>query len=315
MSRKIYVVTGGAGFIGSHIAARLLKDGHTVRVIDNMFSGRQQNLDYLASLNGDYSFYNASITEYGTILPLLKDAEIVFHQAALVSVPLSLAEPHKTNDICVNGTLNVLYAAKEQGVKRVVYAGSSAAYGNTQLESIGEDVIPAPISPYGVAKLAAEYYCQAFYHSYGLETVVLRYFNVFGERQDPRSAYAAVIPKWITRILQGERPLIFGTGEQTRDFIYIENVVHGNLLASNVPDIGGQVFNMATGSKIDLLQLVDMLNEVMGTNISPIHEPARAGDILHSRANINKAESMLGYTPIVPFIEGLRKTVVGYRGS
>jgi UDP-glucose 4-epimerase len=315
MSKTTYVVTGGAGFIGSHIASRLLKDGHTVRVIDNLFSGRQSNLDYLASLNGDFSFYHQSITDFDALMPIFQGAEVVFHQAALVSVPLSVAEPEKTNDICVNGTLNVLRAAHKNGVRRVVYAGSSAAYGNTAAEIIGEDIIPAPISPYGVAKLAAEYYCQAFYHSYGLETVTLRYFNVFGERQDPRSAYAAVIPKWITRMLRGERPLLFGTGEQTRDFIYIENVVHGNLLASTAEGVAGEVFNMATGGKTNLLELSDMLNEVMGLNLDPIHEPIRAGDILHSRANISKAEQGLGYQPIVPFIDGLRKTVDGYRAE
>jgi UDP-glucose 4-epimerase len=310
-----YIVTGGAGFIGSHIAARLLKDGHRVRVIDNLFSGRQANLDYLASLNGDFSFYHLSITDYDAILPIFAGADTVFHQAALVSVPQSIAEPDKTHEICVTGTLNVLRASHKHDIKRVVYAGSSAAYGNTEIESISEAVIPAPISPYGAAKLAAEYYCRAFTHSYGLETVTLRYFNVFGERQDPSSAYAAVIPKFIVRMLRGERPTIFGNGEQTRDFIYIQTVVHGILLAASVPGVAGQVFNMATGDKINLLELMDMLNEAMNTNMQPILADPRAGDILHSRADIGEARSKLGYTPIVSLMDGIKQTIEGYRNG
>ncbi len=310
-----YIVTGGAGFIGSHIAARLLQDGHRVRVIDNLYSGRQANLDYLASLNGDFAFHHVSVTDYDAILPVFAGADFVFHQAALVSVPQSIAEPDKTHDICVTGTLNVLRAAHKHDIQRVVYAGSSAAYGNTAIETISEAVIPAPISPYGAAKLAAEYYCRAFTHSYGLETVVLRYFNVFGERQDPNSAYAAVIPKFIVRMLRGERPTIFGDGQQTRDFIYIQNVVHGNLLAMSVPNVAGQVFNMATGDKINLLELMDMLNEAMNTNMQPIHAEARAGDILHSRADIGEARNQLGYTPIVSLMDGIKQTIEGYRAG
>jgi UDP-glucose 4-epimerase len=313
MSKTSYMVTGGAGFIGSHIAARLLRDGHTVHVIDNLLTGKQENLDYLASLGGDFHFHRVSITDYDALLPLFQGIEVVFHQAALASVPLSVAEPEKTHEMCVTGTLNVLRAAQKAGVRRVVYAGSSSAYGNTDIASIDEGVIPAPISPYGVAKLAGEYYCQAFYHSYGLETVILRYFNVFGARQDPNSHYAAVIPRFITRMLRGERPIIYGTGEQTRDFIYIDNVVHGNLLAASRSGVAGQVFNMATGSTINLLELVDALNETLGTSLAPVHEPARAGDILHSGANIDKARQMLGYQPVVSLIDGLHATADDYR--
>lgn len=307
------LVTGGAGFIGSHIAARLLRDGHRVRVLDDLSSGQQTNLDYLARINGDLAFYHHSITDFDAILPLFADVTWVFHQAALVSVPQSIAEPARTHEICATGTLNVLRAAHQQGVQRVIYAGSSAAYGNTAVEAISEAVIPEPISPYGAAKLAAEHYCHAFTHSYGLETVVLRYFNVFGGRQDPASAYAAVIPRFIVSMLRGERPTIFGDGQQTRDFIHIDNVVHGNLLAASTAGVAGEVFNMATGDKITLLTLMDMLNETLGSNIQPIHMPARAGDILHSRADITKARQLLGYAPVMSLLDGIRATVTDYR--
>lgn len=308
-----YLVTGGAGFIGSHIAARLLQDGHTVRVIDNLFSGSQANLDYLAGLNGDFSFHQQTITDYDAIAPLFAGVDVVFHQAALVSVPQSIADPQATHEICATGTLHVLRAAQQQGVQRVVYAGSSAAYGDAAQQPVAETQAPAPISPYGAAKLAAEYYCQAFWHSYGLETVILRYFNVFGERQNPQSAYAAVIPKFLVRMLRGEAPTIFGTGEQTRDFIHIANVVHGNLLAASTPGIGGEMFNMATGERINLLVLMDRLNEALGTNLEPTYAPARAGDIMDSCANIHKARTRLGYAPVVSLQDGLEMTAHYYR--
>ena len=307
-----YAVTGGAGFIGSHIATRLLKEGNSVHVIDNLITGRTENLDYLKSLDGDLTIHQVSITDYDDLLPVFDGVEVVFHQAALASVPRSVANPRETNLHCVTGTLNVLDAARNSGVRRVVYAASSSAYGDQEGQYKKETMVPEPISPYGVAKLAGEFYCQAFYASYGLETVALRYFNVFGERQDPQSEYAAVIPKFITRMQKGVQPTIYGTGEQSRDFTYIDNVVHGNLLASESNDAVGQMMNLATGGRVSLLELIESLNKVMGTSIEAIHEDARAGDILHSQADVSKAEDLLDFAPVVPFEEGLRRTVAWY---
>lgn len=307
-----YLVTGGAGFIGSHIAEHLLKEGQTVHVVDNLLTGRTENLDYLKSLNGDLTIHQVSITDYDALHAIFEGIEIVFHQAALASVPRSVANPRDTNLHCVTGTLNVLEAARHRGVRRVVYAASSSAYGDQDGQYKVETMVPAPISPYGVAKLAGEYYCQAFHAAYGLETVALRYFNVFGARQDPQSEYAAVIPKFITLMQAGKRPVIYGTGEQSRDFTYIDNVVHGNLLASQSDDASGQMMNLAAGGRVSLLELVDKLNHVMGTSIAPIHESERAGDIMHSQADINKAENLLDFAPVVDFQEGLRRTVAWY---
>jgi UDP-glucose 4-epimerase len=308
-----YIVTGGAGFIGSHIAERLLKEGHSVRVVDNLITGKEEYLEHLKSLNGDLSVHITSITDFESLPPIFKGAEVVFHQAALASVPRSVEDPLSTHAHCVTGTLHVLKAAQETGVRRVVYAASSSAYGDQEGDYKTESMVPEPISPYGAAKLAAEYYCKVFYHVYGLETVALRYFNVFGARQDPQSEYAAVIPKFITRMLQGQAPIIYGDGQQSRDFTYIDNVVHGNLLASTAPDAAGQMMNLAMGGNVSLLQLVDKINAILGTNITAKHEPARAGDILHSQASIEKATELLDFSPIVSFDEGLRRTVEWYK--
>lgn len=310
---KTYVVTGGAGFIGSHIVARLIQDGHHVRVIDNLLTGKESNLHYLRSLNGDLVVYRTSITDLPSLPPILAGADTVFHQAALPSVPLSMKDPLNTHEHCVNGTLNLLIAARDAGVRRVVYAASSSAYGDQPGEAKVETMQPAPISPYGAAKLMGEYYCRVFFTAYGLETVALRYFNVFGARQDPTSQYAAVIPKFITAMLDGQRPTIYGTGEQTRDFTYIDNVVHGNLLAAEAPRAAGEVINMATGGQISLVELSDKLNAILGVDLPPIHEEARIGDILHSRADIEKARDLLEFAPVVDFDEGLRRTVEWYR--
>jgi UDP-glucose 4-epimerase len=315
MAKKTYVVTGGAGFIGSHIAARLIQDGQTVRVVDNLLTGKQENLDYLRALNGDLTVHSVSITEFETLHPVFEGAEVVFHQAALPSVPLSVEKPLETHAHCVTGTLHVLKAAQETGVRRVVYAASSSAYGDQEGEFKLETMSPDPISPYGAAKLAAEYYCKVFNACYDLETVALRYFNVFGARQDPNSQYAAVIPKFITLMAEGKRPIIFGNGEQSRDFTYIDNVVHGNLLASEAPDAAGEVMNLATGGQVSLNELLAMLNNIMGLNVEAIYEPSRAGDILHSRADIHKAQDLLDFAPIVSFEEGLRRTVEWYQAN
>jgi nucleoside-diphosphate-sugar epimerase len=308
-----YVVTGAAGFIGSHIAERLLRKGERVRVMDNLLTGRRERLDYLQSLKGDLSITIASITELGKLRAVFHDADYVLHQAALPSVPRSIAAPLETHLHCVNGTLNVLVAARDAGVKRVVYAASSSAYGDQAGAAKVETMKPAPISPYGVAKLTGEYYAAAFNHSFGLETVSLRYFNVFGPRQDPTSTYAAVIPRFIKAMLAGESPTIYGDGTQTRDFTFVDNVVHGNLLACKAPGADGETFNLATGGRIAIIDLVRQLNAIMGRDVKPIHSDERPGDIKHSRADIGKARDRLGFSPIVSFEDGLRRTVDWYR--
>lgn len=308
-----YIVTGGAGFIGSHIAARLLSEGHTVRVVDNLLTGRQSNLDYLQSLNGHFSFHNISITDYDALETVFAEVDTVFHQAALSSVVRSMENPREAHEICATGTLNVLQAAHKQGVRRVVYAASASAYGNVESDQIDESFVPAPISPYGAAKLAGEYYCQMYTQAFGLETVALRYFNVFGERQDPDSEYAAVIPKFISLLLDGKTPTIFGTGEQTRDFTHVDNVVQANLLASQSNDAVGQVMNLATGESVSLLYLLERLSDLMGIEVKPKFEPMRSGDIMHSSASIERAETLLDFAPIVKFDAGLAKTITWYQ--
>ena len=308
-----YVVTGAAGFIGSHISERLLRDGQQVRVIDNLLTGKQAHLDYLKSLNGDLSITVGSIADLDTLQDLFRGADYVIHQAALPSVPRSVADPLETNVHCVDGTLKVLIAARDAGVKRVVYAASSSAYGDQAGAFKTEAMSPAPISPYGVAKLTGEFYAKAFYYSYGLEIVALRFFNVFGPRQDPDSTYAAVIPKFIKLMLNDERPSVYGDGTQSRDFTYIDNVVHGNLLACTSADSVGEVINLASGGQVVLNDLVDKLNAQLGTKLPSFYVPQRPGDILHSRADISKAEQLLGYEPIVGFDEGLRRTVDWFR--
>lgn len=308
-----YVVTGAAGFIGSHIAERLLREGARVRVIDNLLTGKQANLDVLKSLNGDLSITIGSIAEPKTLRALFQNADFVLHQAALPSVPRSIADPLETHRHCVTGTLNVLIAARDAGVKRVVYAASGAAYGDQAGDTKVETMSPAPISPYGVAKLTGEYYATAFSHNYDLETVSLRYFNVFGPRQDPTSTYAAAIPKFITAMLRGERPAIYGDGTQSRDFTFVDNIVQGNLLACKAPRADGETINLANGGRILINDLVAQLNKIIGTNLAPTHTDERPGDIKHSRADIAKARDLLDFAPIVSFEAGLRRTVDWYR--
>jgi nucleoside-diphosphate-sugar epimerase len=303
---ETYVVTGGAGFIGSHIVERLLKEGHCVRVIDNFSTGKRANLDHLS---GDLAVHQVTITDRAALPPIFKGADYVFHQAALASVPRSIDDPFSTNDANVNGTLNVLVAARDAGVKRVVYAASSSAYGEVIADYQVETMQTHPLSPYGVSKLAGEYYCQVFTQVYGLETVALRYFNVFGPRQDETSQYSAVIPKFISAMLSGSAPTIYGDGEQSRDFTYIDNVVHGNLLALKAPDAAGEMMNLATGGSISLLQLVEKINRLLGTSFEPIHAPERPGDIKYSRANVAKITDLLDYAPVVDFDSGLARTI------
>lgn len=306
---ETYIVTGGAGFIGSHIADRLLREGHRVRIIDNFSTGKRENL---AVLTGDLEVHEVSITDREALPSIFEGVDYVFHQAALPSVPRSIDDPLTSNEYNVTGTLNVLIAARDAGVRRVIYAASSAAYGDIEGDYKVEAMPPRPMSPYGVSKLAGEYYCQAFTEVYGLETVALRYFNVFGPRQDETSHYAAVIPKFIAAMTRGSAPTIYGDGSQSRDFTYIDNVVHGNLLATKAPDAAGQMMNLATGGKVTLLELVDKLNRQLGTQLDPILEAPRPGDILHSRAGIDKARDLLDFAPVVDFDTGLARTIEWY---
>lgn len=307
---ETYVVTGGAGFIGSHIAERLLKDGHRVRLIDNLSSGKRANFTYL---QGDLHFHDVSVTDLKALRPLFEGVDTVFHHAALASVTQSVDDPLLNHDYNVTGTLNVLLAARDAGVRRVVFAASSAAYGDNPAAYKTETLLPAPLSPYGAAKVTGEYYCQVFSSVYHLETVCLRYFNVFGPRQDPQSQYAAVIPLFVTALLRGESPTIYGDGLQSRDFIYIDNVVHANLLAAQSAAASGHIMNIASGQHLNLLQLIGKMNTIIGTDIQPLHAPERAGDIKHSCADISKARHLLHYEPVVDFDSGLARTIDWYR--
>jgi UDP-glucose 4-epimerase len=305
-----YLVTGGAGFIGSHIATALVKRGDRVRVLDNLSTGHRDNL---AHLGNQIEFIKGDLVDRGAVVRALDGVEVVFHQAALASVPRSVVAPLDTNAACVTGTVNLLDASRHCGVRRIVYGGSSSAYGDQPTPAKHEGLLPAPVSPYAAAKLAGEFYCQAFTATYGIETVSIRYFNVFGPRQDPQSQYAAVIPKFITQILAGKRPTIFGDGRQSRDFTYIDNIVHGNLLAAVAPAAVGKTINVACGEQYNLLELMAAINRVLGTDVEPIFAAARAGDVRDSLADITLARRLLQYEPIVGFEEGLRHTVDYYR--
>ena len=305
-----YLVTGGAGFIGSHIAQALLSRGEAVRILDNLSTGHRRNI---AQLTGDVDFLEGDLLDGQVLSRAVEGVEVIFHQAALASVPRSIAAPLETHEACVTGTLQLLNQARDAGVRRLVYAASSSAYGSRDQSSRMETDLPAPISPYAVAKLAAEYYCQAFYTTYGLETVCLRYFNVFGPRQDLDSPYSAVIPLFIRAMLRGEQPVIFGDGHQTRDFTFVENVVQGNLLAADAVGAAGRVINIANHHQTSLLELIALLNEVLQLDIEPQHKPERVGDVRHSLANIDLARELLGYQPAVTLQEGLRESIDYYR--
>jgi UDP-glucose 4-epimerase len=307
---SVYLVTGGAGFIGSHLAAALLERGNRVRVFDNLSTGNRANLEHLGNR---VEFVRGDLVDGGAVERALADVEVVFHEAALASVPRSVDAPLDTNAACVTGTVTLLDAARRCGVRRVVFGGSSSAYGDQPIPAKHEALVPMPRSPYAAAKLAGEFYCQAFTATYGLETVTLRYFNVFGPRQDPQSQYAAVIPKFITEMLTRRRPTIFGDGKQSRDFTYVDNVVHGNLLAANAPEAIGRTINVACGESFDLLQLVDGINRALGTEIRPVFAAPRAGDVRESLADISLARDVLKYEPTVGFEEGLARTIDYYR--
>jgi UDP-glucose 4-epimerase len=304
------LVTGGAGFIGSHLAARLVAEGHEVRVLDNFATGRRSNID---AIGGDVELIEGDIQSYERASKAVRGCEIVFHQAALPSVPRSIQDPLTSNATNVIGTLNILLAARDEDVQRVVCASSSSVYGaNPTLPKV-EDMAALPISPYATAKLAAEGYCRSFGVGYGLETVALRYFNVFGARQDPTSQYAAVIPNFIVALLENRPVTVFGDGEQSRDFTHVDNVVQANLLAIDAPDVSGKVFNVAYGCEVTLNGLVAELQELIGCDVETIHEPARAGDVPHSLASLARAREELGYEPEVDLREGLTRTIAHYR--
>jgi UDP-glucose 4-epimerase len=309
---RTFLVTGGAGFIGSHIAQALLARGDRVRVLDNLSTGNPANVKLLGK---DVEFIEGDITHAATVAAAVKGVDCVFHEAALASVPRSVADPLATHAACITGTLIVLNEARKAGVRRLVYAASSSAYGDQPTSSKRETDLPAPISPYGAAKFACESYCQAFSATYGFETVCIRYFNVFGPRQDPHSEYSAVIPLFITAMLSGRQPTVFGDGGQSRDFTFIDNVVHGNLLAADADakQVSGRVFNVANGRSTSLLQLLGQLNELLGTKIAPIHKDARVGDVRESLADITQARKYLDYEPQVTFEEGLRRSIEYYR--
>jgi nucleoside-diphosphate-sugar epimerase len=309
-NRDLYLVTGGAGFIGSHIAEALVKRGDRVRVLDSLITGRRENLSHVA---GDIEFIEGDIRDLAATMRAAEGAGVIFHQAAVPSVPRSVADPALNHDINVNGTFNVLMAAREAGARRVVYAASSSAYGDTETLPKQEEMSPSPLSPYAAAKLFGEYYCQVFSRVYNLETVALRYFNVFGPRQDPSSPYSGVISKFITALLQGEAPVIYGDGEQSRDFTYVANVVDANLRAAESREAIGDIINVGIGERVTLNQLLAELQKALGSNLTASYKEARAGDVRHSLAAISRAGNLLGYRPIVGLAEGLRRTVEWYR--
>ncbi len=304
------LVTGGAGFIGHNLIRALLDAGHTVRVLDNLSTGKRENLapfqDRIELIEGD-------LRSYHIVHEAVRNIDVVFHQGALPSVPRSVKDPITTNQVNVEGTLNLLDAAKDTGVRRGVYASSSSIYGENDRLPKQEDMMPQPISPYAVAKLAGEKYCQVFTRTYGLETVCLRYFNVFGPGQDPQSEYSAVIPLFITAFLDGREITVHGDGEQSRDFTYVDNVVHANLLAAEAKDAPGEVFNIACGDRISLNQMLDHLRTFTEAQVDVVHSPSRPGDVKHSMADIEHARKLLGYEPLVSVAEGLRRSVEHYR--
>jgi len=303
------LVTGGAGFIGSHLAERLMRDGHDVRVLDSFATGRRSNL---AGLDG-VELVEGDIRSYERAHTAVRGCDFVLHQAALPSVPRSIQDPLTSAAVNTTGTLNVLLAARDAGVQRVVFASSSSVYGSSTALPKLEEMPTAPISPYAVSKQAAESYCRVFSQVYALECVALRYFNVFGPRQDPQSQYSAVIPKFIAAALEGRRPTVFGDGEQSRDFTYIDNVVAANLLALTAPDVAGEAFNIACGERYTLNRLLAVVGEAVGRPIEADYHPPRQGDVLHSQAGIDKARRLLGFEPGIGFVEGVRATVDALR--
>ncbi len=309
----IALVTGGAGFIGSHIAAALVAKGARVRVIDDLSTGYRENIN---EIGGDVDFVHASLADEGALRKTLEDVELVFHEAAIPSVPRSVENPRQTHIASVDSTFSLLNASREMKVRRIVYAASSSAYGDQPTLPKVEDMLPDPLSPYAVAKLVGEYYCQVFTRVYGLETVSLRYFNVFGPRQDPSSQYSGVISRFIAALLSGEQPVIYGDGEQSRDFTYIANVVEANLRAAETTKGIGAVINVANGERITLNELLKEVQQLTGkTDVSVDFRPPRPGDVLHSLADITRARKFLDFEPRVGLREGLQSTIDWWKQS
>jgi UDP-glucose 4-epimerase len=306
-----YLVTGGAGFIGSHLAEELVRRQHHVRVVDSLITGKRGNLDHLPGID----FMEDDLADPAVATRAVHGVDYVLHQAAIPSVPRSVKDPVTSNRANIDAALNVLVAARDAGVKRLVYAGSSSAYGDTPTLPKREDMPTDPLSPYALQKLVAEQYCQMFTRLYGFETVTIRYFNVFGPRQDPGSPYSGVISLFSTALIEGRQPVIYGDGEQTRDFTYIANVVDGVLRACEAPQAAGEVINVATGGRISLNRLLDTMNRIVGTNIQPVYKEPREGDVRDSQADITKAARLLGYRPVVEFEEGLKRTLEWCRGE
>jgi nucleoside-diphosphate-sugar epimerase len=315
-----YLVTGGAGFIGSHLVEELLRRGHRVRIVDNFVTGKHDNIDAAVSAARESTpelqapeLITGDLADEAVARQAVAGIEYVLHQAAIPSVPRSVKDPIASNRANIDATLNVLVAARDAGVKRVVYAGSSSAYGDTPTLPKHEEMAPNPLSPYALQKLVGEQYMTMFTRLYGLETVTIRYFNVFGPRQDPGSAYSGVISRFLLALTEGEPPVIFGDGEQTRDFTYVANVVDGVLRAAEAANAAGEVINVATGGRISLNQLLQTLQRLTGDTSAARHEPARAGDVRDSQADIAKAERLLGYRPLVLLDDGLQRTLAWFQ--
>jgi UDP-glucose 4-epimerase len=310
---EVFLVTGGAGFIGSHLTARLLADGARVRILDNFNTGSLANLPFAAAHASALEIIRGDIRDLATVERAAAGVAAIFHQAAMRSVPRSVADPLGANENNVAGTLHVFEAARRAGVRRVVYASSSSVYGDRPELPKREDQPPAPVSPYAVSKAAGEQYGLVWHRLYGVETVGLRYFNVFGPRQDPTSDYAQVIPRFILRSLRGESLEVHGDGRQSRDFNYIDNVVDANLLAARAPDVGGEVFNVGCGERVSLLEIVERLEKILGRPVARHHTASRPGDVLHTLADVSKGKRLLGYVPQLGFDEGLARTVEYFR--
>jgi nucleoside-diphosphate-sugar epimerase len=306
-----YLVTGGAGFIGSHLTEELVRRGQRVRVVDSLITGKRRNLEHIAGVE----FVHGDLADHGVAASVVQGVDYVLHQAAIPSVPRSVDDPVTSHRANVDASLNLLVAARDARVKRLVYAGSSSAYGDTPTQPKREDMAPNPLSPYALQKYVAEVYCRMFTRLYGLETVTIRYFNVFGPRQDPGSPYSGVISLFSTALLEKRRPIIYGDGEQTRDFTYIANVVDGVLRACDAPKASGEVINVATGGRISLNELLKTMNRIVGSDIQATYGPPRTGDVRDSQADITKAKTLLGYTPFVDLDEGLRHTLAWCRAE
>ncbi len=305
-----YLVTGGAGFIGSHIVRRLVADGHRVRVLDNLSTG---NMDKLADVIDRVEFIEGDLRQEADCQAACAGVEMVFHEAALPSVPRSVEDPQTFHDNNIDGTFQLFLAAKDAGCRRIIYAASSSAYGDQPTQPKRETMLPAPLSPYALNKLVGEYYARVFYESYGLEAISLRYFNVFGPHQDPSSHYAAAISAFVSAILRGEEPIVYGDGEQTRDFTHIDNVVEANMLAAAAKTTQGQVINVACGQSVTINQVITTINKLLGTDHKPQYAPPRAGDVMHSLADITLAREVIGYAPHLMFEDGLARAIEWYK--